>query len=168
MIIAITGPESSGKTTLAIELSKHFETVYIPELARFDLQEKDGNYGLAELESYAEEMKNLLATPSPLRFLDSDFLTLQIWEEVKLGSSHLRAVAEQAHQEITHYLLCKPDLPWTYDPLREDEFSRERLFDQYEAVLKSWKASYTIIDGDGPERFTKAVQAVLKATKKGS
>lgn len=38
--IAIYGPESTGKTTLAKQLATHFNTVWAPEFARDYLQEK--------------------------------------------------------------------------------------------------------------------------------
>ena len=40
--IAITGPESSGKTTLCKSLSEHFKTPYITEFSRTYLEKKNG------------------------------------------------------------------------------------------------------------------------------
>jgi nicotinamide riboside kinase len=34
------GPESTGKTTLAIQLADHYKTAWVPEFARDYLQEK--------------------------------------------------------------------------------------------------------------------------------
>ncbi len=36
--VVLYGPESTGKTTLSIELSKHFNTKWVPEYAREYLQ----------------------------------------------------------------------------------------------------------------------------------
>ena len=38
--IALFGPESTGKTTLAKQLASHFETEWVPEFARDYLQNK--------------------------------------------------------------------------------------------------------------------------------
>ncbi|HRA73792.1 MAG TPA: ATP-binding protein, partial [Flavobacterium sp.] len=38
--IALFGPESTGKTTLATQLAEHFKTAWVPEFARDYLQEK--------------------------------------------------------------------------------------------------------------------------------
>ena len=38
--IALFGPESTGKTTLASQLAAHYDTVWTPEFARDYLQEK--------------------------------------------------------------------------------------------------------------------------------
>ena len=43
--IVLYGPESTGKTTLAIELAKKFNTSFVPEFAREYLQEKWNKHG---------------------------------------------------------------------------------------------------------------------------
>ena len=52
--IAITGPESSGKTTLAKNLAKVFSAAYIPEFARQYLQEKGLKYDQWDLDEIAQ------------------------------------------------------------------------------------------------------------------
>ncbi len=46
MIFVVTGPESSGKTTLSLELSKHLGWPQFPELARgyFSARQAAGVY----------------------------------------------------------------------------------------------------------------------------
>jgi nicotinamide riboside kinase len=44
--VAIYGPESTGKTTLASQLAAHFSTVWTPEFARDYLQKKFDNAGV--------------------------------------------------------------------------------------------------------------------------
>ena len=41
--VVLYGPESSGKTTLAIQLAKYYKTKYVPEFARQFLQNKWDN-----------------------------------------------------------------------------------------------------------------------------
>ena len=48
--IAVTGPESSGKTTLSRSLSEHFKTPYITEFSRTYLEKKNGSYNQADLD----------------------------------------------------------------------------------------------------------------------
>ena len=48
--IAITGPESSGKTTLCQALSEHFNIGYIPEFARAYLEKTEGEYNQSDLD----------------------------------------------------------------------------------------------------------------------
>ena len=47
--IIITGPESSGKTTLCENLSQHFKLSFSKEFARFYLEKNGGNYNQSDL-----------------------------------------------------------------------------------------------------------------------
>ena len=38
--IVLFGPESTGKTSLAVELAKHYKTLFVKEFAREFLQKK--------------------------------------------------------------------------------------------------------------------------------
>ena len=40
--IVLFGPESTGKTSLAVELAKYYKTVFVKEFAREFLQKKNG------------------------------------------------------------------------------------------------------------------------------
>jgi nicotinamide riboside kinase len=75
--IAITGPESSGKTTLARALSKVLSAVYIPEFARQYLQEKGLKYDQQDLDEIAKGQLNLiLSSQNSINIVDSDFVVL--------------------------------------------------------------------------------------------
>jgi nicotinamide riboside kinase len=39
-------------------------------------------------------------------------------------------------QKFNHYFLCKPDIPWEEDPLRENSENRDELFEIYLQELK--------------------------------
>ena len=54
-------------------------------------------------------------------------------------------------QKIDHYFLCKPDIPWEPDPLRENPEDRERLFKLYERGLLEIGA-YNVLSGNIEER----------------
>jgi nicotinamide riboside kinase len=58
------------------------------------------------------------------------------------------------------YLLCNTDLPWEYDPLRENPDDRERLFELYKKELEDRGFSFAIISGTGKERLENAVKAI--------
>ena len=59
--IAITGPESSGKTTLCKSLSEHFETPYITEFSRTYLENKNASYKQDDLDKIAEGHLKLIS-----------------------------------------------------------------------------------------------------------
>jgi nicotinamide riboside kinase len=51
--IAVTGPESTGKTTLAKQLAEHFSGQYIPEFAREYVEKLSDHYTYEDVEIIA-------------------------------------------------------------------------------------------------------------------
>ena len=58
--IAITGPESTGKSTLAEKLAKHFEVDFIPEYSRTYLENFEGHYTENDVVEIAKVQYNLI------------------------------------------------------------------------------------------------------------
>ncbi|MBK7011006.1 MAG: ATP-binding protein [Saprospiraceae bacterium] len=54
-----TGPESSGKTTLAERLSADLNLPLVPEFARQYLENKGGKYTLEEIDYIAQKQREL-------------------------------------------------------------------------------------------------------------
>ena len=162
--IAITGPESSGKTTLAQLLATHFQTVWVPEFARTYLSDLNRPYTLEDLEIIAEGQlaleKAYPQNDSRLIFCDTDICVLKIWSEFRFGTCSTKINNAFQSQIYDHTLLCRPDIEWVPDPLRENPHDRDLLFDKFIDLLNQKKASYTIIEGDAALRFKTAVEAV--------
>ena len=53
--IAITGPESTGKSTLAESLAVHFKGALIPEFARTYLENKTEKYSQSDIDFIAQK-----------------------------------------------------------------------------------------------------------------
>ena len=58
--IAITGPESTGKSTLAEKLAKHFDVSYIPEYSRTYLENFEGQYTENDFVENAKAQHNII------------------------------------------------------------------------------------------------------------
>jgi len=153
--IIITGPESSGKTTLCKALSKHFNLPFSKEYAREYLEKLNRNYNQDDLLKIA---KGQLKSEQNTQLLDTDLITIKIWSEYKYGSCD-NWILDQIEKQKTEkriYLLCKPDIPWEADPLRENPNDREELFEIYKKEIESLEHDYFIVDAEN--RLEKIIQ----------
>lgn len=161
MRIAIIGPESSGKTTLCAALSAHFGAPRVPEFARSYLEERDGRYARADLLAIAEGQcaaEDIACEGFPtLLFCDTDMITLRIWSEEKFGACDPRIITLSEQRHYDRWLLCRPDLPWEPDPLRENPHDRDRLFAVYERMLDRLGKPYSILQGTHEVRLRTAI-----------
>ena len=89
MRILITGPESSGKSTLGLALSKEIGIPYIPEIARSYLETLNGDYDPKDIEAIAKlNIQSLEGIRTDHSFIhDTYLLNLIIWMQVKYGSN---------------------------------------------------------------------------------
>jgi NadR type nicotinamide-nucleotide adenylyltransferase len=164
--IALTGPESTGKSTLAQNLATHFSTVWIPEYARTYVENLNRHYTYNDVEHIAyiqyEQLMNCMNLPAIRRFVffDTDIIITKIWfREVyqKIPPWMESAIAQSG---IDLYLLCAPDLAWEPDPVRENGSRREFLFQQYLQEIENYGLNYRIVNGVGERRLAKAIQEV--------
>lgn len=166
-IIILTGPESTGKTTLANWLGERFGIEVVPEYAREYLENQPGHaYHKDDVLKIAEKQveMELLTSLSALPFVcDTDLLTIYIWLEYRYGSVD-DVVLEKLRTYGTdrHYLLCSSDIPWEPDPLRENPQDREVLFQKHVDLLKSLNLPFSVISGGNNERLESAENSVRK------
>jgi len=163
--IAFTGPESSGKTTMAELIAEAYSTTFIPEYAREFLKDKT-TYTLADLDEIAEQQVELCkASKNTLVISDTEMAVMLIWsqEKFKEVSPIIQHLWEL--QDFDHLFLCAPDIPWEADKLRENPLDRERLFQLYEVVLENSKKPFTILKGTIEQRIIackKQMELLLK------
>lgn len=158
--ISITGPESSGKSALSFWLADHIKnSVAIPEVARLYLEARETGYKYVQQDLININLQSIIAIEeaknnSPQVIInDSDFYVTQIWwEEVfKTENDFIRSCSLEINFDA--YILCEPDLPWEYDPLRENEHDRYRLYELYKNVLKKDNRKVIYASGHDELRF---------------
>ncbi|MFZ4543117.1 MAG: AAA family ATPase [Saprospiraceae bacterium] len=162
--IAITGPESAGKTTLAQILALHYHTSWVPEFARDYLSKLNRPYTPEDLNIIAkgqlEAESSLTSSSGAILICDTDMTVIKVWSEYRYGfcDKLINDAFEKQHYEL--YLLCRPDFDWEPDPLRENPNDRELLFEKYESALLAKKVNYAIIEGTAVERIAQAIVAI--------
>lgn len=166
-IFFITGAESTGKSTLTADLAMHFGGIGIPEYARTYLESLNRHYEYSDVEVIARRQIELIYQNRnrPLVFFDTCLINLKVWfREV------YQRIPDWLEKEIPKagkgtYLICQPDLPWQYDPLRENPLRRDYLSDQYEQELKAAGFVYFRVFGIGEKRIQCATEIVNRMRK---
>ena len=145
--IIVTGPESSGKSTLCKALSINFKIPYSEEYARGFLDQLGRNYKKDDLLKIA---KGQLNSEQNTQLLDTDLITIKIWSKYKYGSCDkwILTQIEKQKTEKRFYLLCKDDIPWEEDPQRENPNDRVDLFTSYKQELDNLGHNYFIVEGE--------------------
>jgi NadR type nicotinamide-nucleotide adenylyltransferase len=160
--ISIIGPECTGKTTLASDLASHFGTVWVPEYAREYIENLGHKYTSQDVEHIAKKQLSQIHSAYPqannLIFFDTDLIITKVWFEVVFNNCPTWINEEIKNNHFTLHLLCKPDIPWIADSVRENGGeNREMLYNKYLQVLKDYKLPYNIVEGKGEKRFTNTI-----------
>ncbi len=164
--IAVVGPESTGKSTLAEQLSTHFKTVWVKEFARAYLEKTDGKYSEKDLLAIA---KGQIAAENALEksatniiICDTDLITIKIWSEYKYGTCDSWIIKQIQNRKYDLHLLCSPDIPWEPDPLRENHNNRKHLYNLYKNELVANNFPFVEIKGGKAERLKTAITIIEK------
>ncbi len=162
--IAITGPESTGKSTLSEQLAAHYNTVWVPEYAREYIDKLNRPYVLSDILKIAKmqlKNENLLASKAnKLLICDTELIVTKIWSEHRYKSCDKWILKNIENHKYDLYLLCNIDTPWEYDPQREHPHLRQHLFDLYYNELKTRKLPFEIVSDIGNQRLENAVRFI--------
>jgi nicotinamide riboside kinase len=179
--VCLIGPECTGKTTLAEELSLHFNAPWVPEfareyaervareltaddvepIARGQMANEDPalNSGVGSWEWGVENDGPSSHTPhptphSPLLILDTDLISTVVYARHYYGHCPEWIEREAQARKSDLYLLLNTDLPWVTDSLRDSAAPRESVYEKFAQTLRSYDANVVPVTG---ERFAEAV-----------
>ena len=176
--IALFGPESTGKTTLAIQLAEHFKTAWAPEFARDYLQEKWEKsrqicdiddmlpiaYGQTKLEN------DSLSVANKFLFCDTNLLVTKVFSEVYYNFCDPLLEKAALEHEYDLFFLTNIDVPWEKDDLRDKPEGRESVFAVFKQTLIDNNKPFITLSGDKNLRLCNAISIVndlAKAKKMG-
>ncbi|MGK6349790.1 AAA family ATPase [Parapedobacter sp. DT-150] len=162
--IAVVGPESTGKSTIAEQLARHYKTVCVPEYAREYCRHLNGEYTLQdEMNMFygqlALERSLVPLARHQLLICDTMILTMKVWCDHLFGHTPevVQETIQASHYDL--YLLMDIDLPWVDDPLRDFPHLREHFMQVWHHELQAIQANYVVIAGLGQDRFINAREA---------
>lgn len=162
--IAIIGPESTGKSTIAQQLAHHFQTKWVDEYAREYIDHLKRPYVQSDLHKIAAGQLQNEADKHPqaskVLICDTNLLVIKVWSEYKYGHCDSVILDQMKLSSYAHHFLTDIDIPWTFDPQREHPDKREELFKIYQSELERENLAYTILCGTPSERLKEAIAKI--------
>ncbi len=162
--IAITGPESTGKTSLAVQLATLYDTVYVPEYARQYLDQNGTQYTYEDVLKMAKgqiELERITAQKAnEILFADTELIVYKIWLEFYQWEVPAWLTDHILNKPFDLYLLTDIDLAWVPDGQRDRPNDRDVIFHRFEEELENIGAHYGIISGQGTLRIDNAISTI--------
>lgn len=162
--IAVTGPESTGKSLISEKLAAHYQTVWVPEYAREYIAALHRPYELKDIENIAkgqlEREKAMEKKAQSFLFCDTELLVTIIWAEYKYGQCPEWIDKKYREQHYDLYLLMDIDLPWKPDPQREHPEKRSFFMDWFRRELEKTKRPCCLVRGSGESRLKNAINCI--------
>lgn len=164
--VCIFGPESVGKSTLTVNLAKHYNTSFVPEYAREIIENCNGQIEYKHIEEIAvghsSAIQKEIRNANKLLFVDTDAITTKIWSK-ELFCKYPPVLDEIISKlDYDLYLLLDVDVPWVDDIVRYRPNNREEFFAKCKNELISLNKNFIVISGSWNDRFNKAIYEVNK------
>ncbi len=161
-IIVVTGAESTGKSTLTIEIAKHLGAKYYPEFAREYVSKLNRPYTFNDVEHIAKtqiyQYEEALNSNQHTVIFDTWLIITLVWMEVVYAKKPNWMDEYLRSAKIDLFLVCDTNLPWIYDPVRENGGEmREVLQQKYLDYMRLYNFDYKLISGTGNERLKNAI-----------
>jgi NadR type nicotinamide-nucleotide adenylyltransferase len=169
--IVLTGSESTGKSTLAAAVAKHYGVEVVPEFVRAFAEQRGGVIGFSDHGPIARGQMALedeyLARATRLLIEDTDLLSTVVYCKHYFGRcpEWIEDAARSRRPDL--YLLCGTDVPWVPDGVRDRGHMREEMQELFVAAIAASQAASAIISGSPDVRFSRAIDIIdqLMTTK---
>ncbi len=153
--VCFYGAESTGKSTMAKKMAEHYQTEYVPEVAREIITSNE--FTLDDIVTIGKAHSDRVLEKSKLAnkilFCDTDAITTQIYSEQYLNQ--VPEILYQLESEMKYdiYFLFEPDVPWVADGLRDLGDRREEMTKKFRTALEKRNIPYVQVRGTWEQRF---------------
>jgi nicotinamide riboside kinase len=162
--VVVMGPESTGKTTLARELARRYNTVWTTEYLRVHLDAKQAECTPDDLPKVVAGHRATEAVLARLAnrvlFCDTDPLMTAVYSRFYYHEVPEWLEAAAVERRAAHYLLLDADVPWVADPQRDQPHGRERILAMCREQLDRYGLPWTLLSGSWDERLRQACSLV--------
>jgi len=181
--VVFTGSESTGKSTLAAEVARHYGVDVVPEFVRTFAEDKGSpiefsDHGLIargqmaledeyiaraqQLASARPAAPALPAPPAPpaLVVQDTDLLSTVVYCRHYFGRCPEWIEEAALARRPDLYLLCETDAPWVDDGVRDRGHLREEMQKLFEEAVRTSGASSVSLGGSVQARLSEAIRVI--------
>ena len=172
--VLLMGGESTGKSTLTVNLANRFNTNYIDEAGR-EISERSGTDMLMLSEDFTEiliqhKLNEIKAVEhsNKVLFIDTDTLVTQFYMSFLLdpGIEKNKALSDaiDAVNEYDLILFLEPDVEFVQDGDRSEVIrdDRVRYSEQIKDLIRSHGKTFVTVGGSYQERYETAVREIGK------
>ena len=170
--VLLMGGESTGKSTLTINLANRFNTNFIDEAGR-EILERSGTDMMMLSEDFTEillqhKLNEIKAVEhsNKILFVDTDALVTQFYmaflEDPEIEKNKALSDAIDSINSYDLILFLEPDVVFIQDGDRSERIrdNREKYSEQIKELLRLHGKQFIEISGDYDERYKKAVRKV--------
>jgi HTH-type transcriptional repressor of NAD biosynthesis genes len=166
--VCVVGAESTGTTTLAEALARHYATVWVPEYGREYSVVKQAS---GETEWRSEEFVHVAqeqdareerAARDANRVLicDTNSFATALWHRRYVGTADPAVERATARARCDLYLLTGDEIPFVQDGLRDGEHLRHEMHRWFEQALRAQAVPWLLVRGSAAARLQTAIAAV--------
>ena len=165
--VCLIGAESTGKTTMATALARHYRTSWVPEFGRTYWEGKFPSEHLSHWQTQEFvfiaqkqiELENQLArTCNKILISDTDAFSTNLWHERYLGKL-APEIASLPNRKMDLYLLADTDFPFVQDGLRDGEQIRSTMHLRFLKELGAQNEPFLLLSGSHEHRLRQAIAA---------
>lgn len=162
--VVLIGVESTGKSTLAEELARHFSTNWVPEYGREYSATKTGEWVTEDFVSISAEQQRreseAAGRANKVLICDTNANATTVWHRRYLGFHSREVDAIGDADSVDLYLLTLPDFPFVQDGTRDGEHIREAMHEWFVERLSVSEVPVVELSGSRSKRLAKAIAAV--------
>ena len=172
--VLLTGVESTGKSTLTINLAHRFNTNYIDEAGR-EISQRSGTDTLMLPEDFTEILLQhklnefqAIQHSNKVLFIDTDALVTQFFmgflEDSGIENNKRLSDAIDALNTYDLILFLEPDVPFVLDGERSEIIKDNKLVysERIKKLLRTHGREFVCVSGTYQERYATAVEKISK------
>jgi NadR type nicotinamide-nucleotide adenylyltransferase len=172
--IVVLGAESTGTTTLAMDLAKKLKTVWVPEYGRMYYEanmfsepplvwEESDFVHISQMQNKMED--ELAGKCRKVLVCDTDSFATSVWYTRYVGgrSEKVESLSNERTNDL--YILTDIDIPFIQDGTRDGEHIREWMHGYFVERLKETGRNFIIVSESREKRVKDSIKAIKKFLK---